>query len=157
MNTRLLDRRELLAFGLAASTLHGARNAVTILYDNRTTTLAQSKTEGTELWIRKRDLTAVNGFEMKPQGACRAEVCVPLPKQLRQGDWISLTGFARRAGQSWVQEGNTWSFSEVPILRAGYLRSRVAPEFAVPDRKGRTVRLADSHGRKRLLLTWASW
>lgn len=156
MHSRLLNRRELMALGVAASSLQAAPT-VTILFDDRTTALPNTRTDASGLWIRKEDLPKVNGFEMKPQGACRAEVCIPLPKQLRKGDWVSLTGFAQRAGQSWVTEGSTWSFTEIPILRAGYLRSRVAPEFAVPDRKGRVVKLADSHGKKRLIVTWASW
>ncbi len=158
MDSSLLNRRELLALGVAtASALPAAPTNATVLFDDRTTTLANARVDAAGLWIHKADLPRVNGFEMKPQGACRAEVCIPLPKQLRKGDWISLTGFAKRAGQTWITEGNTWSFTEVPILRAGYLRSRVAPEFAVPDRKGRIVRLADSHGKKRLIVTWASW
>jgi len=154
-----LNRRDWLALtAIAATSLRAAGTAkTTILFDDRATVLATTKTDTAGLWIRKSDLPQVNGFEVKPQGACRAEVCIPLPKTVRKGDWINLTGFAKRAGQSWVSEGNTWSFTEVPILRASYLRSRVAPEFAVPDRKGRIVKLSDSQGKKRLIVTWASW
>lgn len=129
----------------------------TVLFDDRATAISVTKLDSAGLWIRKRDLPQINGFELKPQGACRAEVCIPVPKALRKGEWFNLTAFAKRAGQSYVNEGDTWSFSEVPILRAGYLRSRVAPEFAVPDRKGRMVKLSDSQGKKRLVVTWASW
>ena len=156
---QLLNRRDWLALTAAGATsLRAAGTAsTTILFDDRATALANSKTDASGLWIRKSALPQVNGFEVKPQGACRAEVCIPLPRQLRKGDWINLTGFAKRAGQSWVNEGSTWSFTEVPILRAGYLRSRVAPEFAVPDRKGHIVKLSDTQGKKRLIVTWASW
>jgi peroxiredoxin len=37
------------------------------------------------------------------------------------------------------------------------VNSRVAPDFAVPDRKGRMVHLSDFHGKKVLVVTWASW
>ncbi len=33
----------------------------------------------------------------------------------------------------------------------------LAPDFALPDREGRTVRLSDFRGKRVLLLTWASW
>ena len=30
------------------------------------------------LWIQKADLPRINGFELKPQGACREEICIPI-------------------------------------------------------------------------------
>jgi peroxiredoxin len=33
----------------------------------------------------------------------------------------------------------------------------IAPDFALKDRRGREVTLADYDGMKVLLLTWASW
>jgi len=50
-----------------------------------------------------------------------------------------------------------WSFGEMPLLRGQFIESRVAPDFALPDRSGRPVRLSDFRGRKVLVLTWASW
>jgi hypothetical protein len=155
MEPSRLDRRTWLL--LTASAVVKATPGATILAEERTTILPTAKSDNTGLWIHQADLPRVNGFELKPQGACRAEVCIPVPKPLRKGDWFNLTGFAKRAGQSWVNDGNTWSFTEVPILHTGYLRSRVAPDFAVPDRKGRLVKLSDSQGKKRLVVTWASW
>ena len=31
------------------------------------------------------------------------------------------------------------------------------PDFALPDRNGKTVRLSDFRGKKVLIVTWASW
>jgi hypothetical protein len=151
-----MNRRHFLGtFALAASA--APATSTTVLFGDTATTLSQTRVEKSDLWIRPADLTRVNGFELKPQGACRAEVCIPVPKAMRKSGWFNLTGFAKRAGQSWVNDGQTWSFTEVPILRAGYLRSRTAPDFAVPDRKGRMFKLSDSQGKKRLIVTWASW
>ena len=33
----------------------------------------------------------------------------------------------------------------------------LAPDFAVPDRKGKIVHLSDFRGKKVLVITWASW
>ena len=45
----------------------------------------------------------------------------------------------------------------MPVLRGAFLESRVAPDFSVPDRQGRNVRLSDFRGKKVLVVTWASW
>lgn len=155
------NRREFfVAAGSTAAmsqTLHAAPVATTVLFGDRTTALTNARIEGTELWVRPADLPRINEFELKPQGACRAEICVPTPKTLSKNGWFHLTGFARRIGQSWVADANTWSFAEIPILTSGFLRSRIAPDFAVPDRKGHLVKLSDFKGKKALIVTWASW
>ena len=33
----------------------------------------------------------------------------------------------------------------------------MAPDFALPDREGKLVRLSDFKGKKVLIVTWASW
>jgi len=45
----------------------------------------------------------------------------------------------------------------MPVLRSAFVNSRIAPDFAVPDRKGRVVHLSDFRGKKVLIVTWASW
>lgn len=143
----------------AAGTLWGApaSAAAEVLYEDRATALAATRVEKDDLWIPSVDLPRVNQFVVKPQGACRADICIPLSKDLKRGSWMNLTGFARKVRQAYVREGSLWSFGEMPVLRNGFLQSRLAPDFAVADRRGQTVRLTDFRGRKVLLLTWASW
>jgi hypothetical protein len=99
----------------------------------------------------------INQFELKPQGACRADMCIPIPKALRSGEWFNLTGFSRKVGQTYVADAGVWSFGDIPVLRGSFYQSRIAPDFAVPDRKGRIVHLSDFRGKKVLVHTWASW
>lgn len=137
--------------------------AATVLFDDRSVPLTkavhQTTTAGEALWILKKDLPRVNGFELKPQGACRADICIPVPKDMAEGDRFNLTAFARRVGQSVVAdaEARVWSFGEMPVLRGDFLSSRIAPDFEVPDRQGRPVRLSRFRGKKLLVVTWASW
>jgi hypothetical protein len=140
-----------------------ASPAATVLYDDRAIALdrigADPKRHSDTLWIRKADLSRVNGFELKPQGACRADLCVPIPKDMTRGDFFNLTAFARKAGQSAVAESSArvWSFGEMQALGGGLANSRIAPDFDVPDRLGRPVHLAGFRGKKALVITWASW
>lgn len=132
-------------------------NTATVLYGERSVVLDKSRAEGKDLWVRSADLPRINEFEVKPQGACRDDICIPVPKTLKQGEWFNLTGFAHKIGESFVADSGVWSFGEVPVLRKSFLDSRLAPDFAVPDRKGRTVHLSDFKGKKVLVVTWASW
>ena len=137
--------------------------AATVLYDDRVVPLAKlGRDPGRAkdaLWVRKADLPRVNDFEVKPQGACRADICVPIPKDMMRGDYFNVTAFARKVGQSVVADGDArvWSLGEIPMLRGGFLESRAAPDFAVPDRAGRPVHLSRFRGKKVLVITWASW
>ena len=135
----------------------------TVLYDDRAVVLdgvgVDPRGDARALWIRKRDLVRVNGFELKPQGACRADLCMPIPKSMTRGNYFNLTAFAKKAGQAVAADtgARVWSFSEMPALGGGLANSRVAPEFEVPDRLGRPVHFARFRGKKALVVTWASW
>ena len=153
-----MKRREfLLAAGGAARSFAAGTPGATVLYDDRTVGLDKIRPDPKDLWIRSADLPRVNDFEVKPQGACRADVCIPLPKDLRHGEWLNLTGFARKVRQSFVADSGVWSFGEIPVMRGTYYKSRIAPDFAVPDRQRRIVHLSEFRGKKVLVVTWASW
>jgi len=157
-----MNRREFLIAGSASLSPVAAFAApsttpATVIFGENTVALENVRTDAQGLWIHAKDLPRINEFEVKPQGACRADVCIPLSKTLKSGDWFNLTGFAHKIGQQVVADQNVWSFGEIPVLRGSFYNSRVAPDFAVPDRKGRVVHLSDFRGKKALVITWASW
>jgi peroxiredoxin len=43
------------------------------------------------------------------------------------------------------------------VTRNAFLGSAMAPDFALPNREGKLVRLSDFKGKKVLIVTWASW
>src|ERR1700719_4291949 len=93
------------------------------------------------------------------RATCREDVCVPIPKAMTRGGYFNLTAFASKVGEPVVADVDerVWSFGEIQLLKMGSLNSRVAPDFSVPDRRGRPVHLSDFRGKKVLLVTWASW
>jgi len=147
----------------ARTSAPGASRAATVLYEDRTIVLDPVRTgpagAADTLWIRKHDLPRINGFELKPQGACRADLCIPVPKTMVRGEYFNVSAFARKAGQAVVGEpaARVWSFGEMQALGGGLSSSRIAPDFEVPDRLGRPVHLAGFRGKKALVVTWASW
>jgi hypothetical protein len=153
-----MDRRTfLLASGAAALSPARAATATTVLYGDRSVPLEKIQPDPKDLWVRKTDLPRINDFEVKPQGACREDLCIPIAKDLLKGDYFNLSGFARKVGEVSVRDENVWSFGEIPVVRGSFTGSRIAPDFAVPDRKGKLVHLNDFRGRKVLVVTWASW
>ena len=144
----------------------GTSRAATVLYGGHTVEIDRVMPDNKDLWVTADDLKRINGFELKPQGACLDEVCIPIQKDGRAlvrksggQSWFNLSGFARKIKEAYIADEGThvWSFGEIPELRGGFLNSRIAPDFALPDRKGNTVQLSDFRGKKVLLLTWASW
>ncbi len=138
---------------------------VTVLWEDREATAAGAQAEGDALWLPAEQLQAVSGWALKPEGACRDEICVPLPagreaEFLRDGGReFNLAALARLLGQPEVHEQApaVWAFGEAAAARRDSLRSLEAPDFALPDLEGRVHRLSDYRGRKVFLVSWASW
>src|SRR5277367_4437318 len=145
-----MDRRTFIVASGAAVLARGATTTTTVLYGERSTAVDKIRPDEKDLWVRKADLPRINDFEVKPQGACRNDVCIPIPKDMAKGEWFNLTGFARKVGESVVSDStvHAWSLGEIPVLSGTYLSSRMAPDFAVPDRSGRVVHLSDFRGKK---------
>ena len=157
-----MNRRDfLLASGASSLALAlPPKSTATVLYNDRSVVLDKIRPDpknAGDLWIRAADLPSVNEFHVKPQGACREDTCIPIPKELKSGQWFNLTGFARKVHQPVVADSDVWSLGEMPVLHGDFYNSRIAPDFSVPDRKGRLVHLSDFKGKKVLLITWASW
>jgi len=154
-----MNRREFLiaSAGTAAAIAAPSTSTTTVLYNDSAVKLDKVRPDAKDLWVRAADLPRINEFELKPQGACRADMCIPVAKTLKNGPWFNLTGFSRKLGQAYVADSGVWSFGDIPVMRGSFYSSRIAPDFAVPDRTGKLVHLSDFRGKKVLVFTWASW
>jgi len=96
------------------------------------------------------------GWAIKPQGACKAEMCVEMPEG---SDSPTIDGriLAKRLGMPLVPDTThgLWALGPETLGRA--LSSAEAPELILPDRGGIEFRLSSLRGLKVLLLAWASW
>ena len=143
----------------------------TIVYDDTATALATAREDADQLWITTADLKRATRFEVKPQGVCRDELCFPLPKAKREAfihkdageskaglTWFNMSAFAHLVHQPVAHDDAlaTWYFGLRSDQRQ-QLSSLQAPDFTLPDLQGKTHRLSDFHGKKILLVTWASW
>ena len=96
------------------------------------------------------ELKRRTGWEIKPEGACRGDLCVPL------GGEYSLPLLASRLGMPLIEDAGTGIRCLGP--ESGLpLGSAVAPDFTLPDQFGEPFSLSSLRGRKVLLLAWAPW
>lgn len=135
----------------------------TLLTEQGETAVAGGRTDGENLWLQARDVESVTGWTLKPEGFCKGEICVPVPRNQTgtfvAGDDINVAALWRHIDKPLLHDasGETWVLGESAASRAARLQSLEAPHFALPDLSGRMHSLAEQRGKKVLLVSWASW
>jgi hypothetical protein len=102
---------------------------------------------------------ARTGWAIKPEGACKGDVCVPLPDDVRTADGkLDATVLASRLGMPLLHDEATGRWALGPSSVTGRaLDTATAPELELPDLDGNPFKLSSLHGKKVLLVAWASW
>ena len=140
-----------------------AASRVTVLTDSAVVELADFDLRDGDLWVTHDSLRAATGFELKPEGLCRGDLCFPLPRgrenEFSRDNSVNLAAFWRYRGGPVISSrpGDVWVFGDPPPERAARLASLEAPDFTLPDSAGHLHSLSDFRGKKVLLATWASW
>ena len=107
------------------------------------------------LTVDPSDLAARTGWEAKPEGLCKGDRCVPLPR--RTGPALDATVVSERLGMPLLHDDVTGRWVLGPEGGGRALTTAVAPDLELPDVDGNPFRLASLHGKKVLLVAWASW
>jgi hypothetical protein len=138
-----------------------------VIYDGAVTEVGAAAFESKDLWLTLADLTHATQFTLKPEGVCRGELCFPIPEGrsqefvVQRGDvtWFNLSEFGRLLQQPSAHDAKhgLWCFGPRPAVQNAHVASRLAPDFTLPDLKGKAHKLSEFRGKKVLLLTWASW
>jgi hypothetical protein len=101
------------------------------------------------------DFERETGWLLKPEGACRGGVCIPLPPQ---GPTVDVGVLTDRLGMGVVRDERHGLWALGPSTVSGRaLESAEAPDFVLPDLDGRPFRFASLRGQKVVLVAWASW
>ncbi|MHB8463463.1 MAG: hypothetical protein ACYDH6_14980 [Acidimicrobiales bacterium] len=99
------------------------------------------------------DFGEATGWQIKLEGACKGDVCVPLP-----AGTFSAASAAERLGMAVVNEPSAGLWALGPATMGGRALTSVdTSDFALPDLDGHEFRLASLHGQKVVLVAWAPY
>ena len=135
----------------------------TLLTEQGEIIVQSRRPSGRELWLSGRDLESATGWALKPEGFCKGDVCVPVPRnradEFVSGDHVNAAALWRHMDLPLAHDasGETWALGESAASRSARLQSLEAPDFTLPDLAGRRHSLGEQRGKKVLLVSWASW
>jgi hypothetical protein len=102
-----------------------------------------------------QELALRTGWEIRPEGACKADRCVPLGESAAAT--VDVRVLAERLGMALVHDEQHGVWALGPESGGRTLLSAEFPEIELPDRHGRPFSLRSLRGTKVLLVAWASW
>jgi hypothetical protein len=94
------------------------------------------------------------GWQVKPEGLCRDDTCVPLAAS---GGRLDLADVARVLHMPLVPDAAAGLWSLGPPANEHAIRNAQMPELVLPDVHGAAFDIRSLRGKKVLLLAWASW
>ena len=100
---------------------------------------------------------AGTGWEVKPQGACKGDACVPLPPGAVRGGLLDVEVAAERLGMPLLHDAEHGLWSLGPASGGRALTTAVAPDLVLPTLGGEPFPLSRLRGTKVLIAAWASW
>ena len=104
------------------------------------------------------EFESATGWSLKPQGACRGDVCVPLPPDAVQDLEVDVRAVADRLGMPLVHDADAGLWALGPETLSGHaLPSAEAPDLVLPTIDGDEFRLSSLRGRKVALVAWAPY
>ena len=99
----------------------------------------------------------LSGWELRPEGACRNDVCVPLPAGASGPMGVDVPAVASALGMPLAHDEIHGVWALGPRSGGRVLESVTAPELTLSDFDGNPVDALPRPGRKVLLVAWASW
>ncbi len=106
--------------------------------------------------VSRADFEAGTGWQLKPEGACQGDVCIPLSEPT--GDRVDVVRVAQDLGMPLVAEPGygLWALGPASVGSRA-LTSAQAPDLRLPDLSGQEFQLSSLRGQKVLLYAWAPY
>ena len=105
--------------------------------------------------VSAAEFATATGWKIRPDGACRGDICVPLAEV--NTDTVDVEAVSERLGMPLVRhDGGLASLG--PATVGGWaLVTSEAPELVLPDFAGNEFRLSSLRGQKVVLVAWAPY
>src|SRR5262245_23892385 len=111
---------------------------ITLLSDPGATAIA-GRADGENLWLPAGDVERATGWALKPEGFCKGDGRVPVPRGLGgefiDGDRSNVAALWNHMDLPVAHDaaGETWVLAESAASRSAQLQSLEAPDFSLPD------------------------
>lgn len=109
------------------------------------------------------EFTALTGWEAKPEGMCRGEVCVPAPGALDSStgttQMVDVEAAAAKLGMPIVHdaEHGVWALGVATATGRALASAKAVFPSSLIDAAGRAFDFASLRGRRMIMVAWASW
>lgn len=110
-----------------------------------------------QLAVSPTDFEARSGWQLKPEGLCKGSMCVPAPDALNDDGLLDASVLSEKLGMPLLTDDATQTHVLGPESLGHALNTAQAPELTLPTADGNSFSLSSLHGRKVLLVAWASW
>jgi len=110
----------------------------------------------TSLETDRQSFKAGTGWDVRPEGACKGSLCIPL--KANEAETLDIVELATALGMPLVkaEEFGIWSLGPESI-QSKALTTAEAPELILPDLEGREFKLSSLKGKKIIVYAWAPY
>jgi hypothetical protein len=114
---------------------------------------------GTLTALTEAELRSVTGFELRPEGLCRADVCVPTHARpdLRTGDGVDARVVAELLGRPLAVDDATGDAVLAASATARAEAGASVADLVLSDLDGEPFAWSCLGRKKKVLVAWASW
>ena len=108
--------------------------------------------------VTRAAFEAGTGWEIKPEGACKGDVCIPLQGVSEHADGYDVRELAAAMALPIAESGDKSLVAVGPeSVGARALTSAASPDFELPDINGKLFRLSSLKGKKIMVYAWAPY